>query len=515
MISLRVQIYLHHLFLLPSFTPTRRAAITRNTLDLLMLHKRFSKSLVDIIREEGLTATGGGVGAEERIVAATKRVAMVFAEEATDFASYEEYCAGHDEALSVIRQVESTPEWISYERRCSDLAKSRSRQNLDRLLSSPSVSYAGRLPLPSPSASSSASTPFSDDSSRLMLRDLLIKPIQRICRYPLVLASLLGSQKPTAEGDEGGGELETALAEMKVVASGVDEATRRKAAKGRTDIVLERMEVHPTLTPSILRSLDECLLVGALDVIYEHSIYAPLFPPVKVRYLAAFLYAGYLVLCKVKKGRVYQPTFFMALKSVQIEDCVQLGTDSESGLMLLLCVYFGRPFADAGPAPRSSPSRLVPPGRPRLLFRACHVRQEGEEHLARRSAGSKVIAHVVVLQAADVCARDLPRSPDRPSDVVLHWRPPGRYPGYRADDKTTFDAWWNGREPVARVIHLDRSLRRLGSHHPDRGRLPSRRHVPSARPSNSIALVLVGAQHGRRDGPEPKPPLPARVRHAP
>lgn len=165
--------------------------------------------------------------------------------QADDFASYEEYCAGHDEALVVIRQVESTPEWISYERRCSNLARSRTRQTLTRLLSSPSASYAGRLPLPSTTTPTTTTFP-EDTSSRLMLRDLLIKPIQRICRYPLVLASLLGSQLSR----EGGGELESALAAMKVVALGVDEATRKKAAKGRSDVIRERMELHPVSFPS-------------------------------------------------------------------------------------------------------------------------------------------------------------------------------------------------------------------------------------------------------------------------
>ncbi|KAL7413206.1 hypothetical protein BDY24DRAFT_76297 [Mrakia frigida] len=321
-----VHIYLHHLFLLPSFTPSRRAAITRNTLELLMLHKRFSKALVSILREEGLMSEHGGNMEESKILSATRRVAEVFVQEADDFASYEEYCAGHDEALLVIRQVESTPEWISYERRCSNLARSRTRQTLTRLLSSPTASYAGRLPLPSATAPTTPiSTSFPDDvSSRLMLRDLLIKPVQRICRYPLVLASLLGSQLPR-EG--GGGELERALGGMKEVAQGVDEATRRKAAKGRTDVIIERMEAHPTLTQPILRSLDECVLVGSLDVIYQHDLYAPLFPPVKVRYLAAFLYNGYLLLCKAKKGKAYQASFFMPLKSVKIVDGHQAGAD--------------------------------------------------------------------------------------------------------------------------------------------------------------------------------------------
>jgi hypothetical protein len=88
-----------------------------------------------------------------------------------------------------------------------------------------------------------------------MLRDLLIKPVQRICRYPLVLTSLLGSQKAIAaaasssdhDGDESedeGEDLENALGVMRAVAEGVDEATQSKANRARTNLIWERFEPH-------------------------------------------------------------------------------------------------------------------------------------------------------------------------------------------------------------------------------------------------------------------------------
>lgn len=76
------------------------------------------------------------------------------------------------------------------------------------------------------------------------------------------------------------------------------------------------------LTRPTIDSLGDCLLVGTLEVIYQHLIQARLIPPVKVRYLAAFLYAGYLILAKVKKGKSYQAMYFMPLRGLQIsEEC--------------------------------------------------------------------------------------------------------------------------------------------------------------------------------------------------
>lgn len=77
------QVYLHHLYLLPSFCPSRRAIIARNTLDLLMLHKRFSKALVDVLAEEGIRPVAPPTAPlEERsIVRASRRIAAVFVHE--------------------------------------------------------------------------------------------------------------------------------------------------------------------------------------------------------------------------------------------------------------------------------------------------------------------------------------------------------------------------------------------------------------------------------------------------
>jgi hypothetical protein len=75
-----LQIYLHHLYLLPSFSPARRSVIARNTLDILMLHKRFTKALVSILEEEGIFDGQSDVE-EQNLVGATRRIAAEFVQE--------------------------------------------------------------------------------------------------------------------------------------------------------------------------------------------------------------------------------------------------------------------------------------------------------------------------------------------------------------------------------------------------------------------------------------------------
>lgn len=78
------------------------------------------------------------------------------------------------------------------------------------------------------------------------------------------------------------------------------------------------------MSRGVLGALGECLLVGSFDVVYHHHTIAPLSTPVKIRYLPAFLYAGFFVLCKAKKGKSYTPLHYLPLDRLEI-------TDAQSG----------------------------------------------------------------------------------------------------------------------------------------------------------------------------------------
>ncbi|KAG9094290.1 hypothetical protein FRC06_010939 [Ceratobasidium sp. 370] len=247
---------------------------------------------------------------------------------------YAEFCAGHDAAAAVLRRAqERDPQlWSSWERQCA-LHTHHRRHSLDE-----------------PPSSSSLALGFSD---------LLIMPVQRVCKYHLLVSTMRGT--PGQDPEERA--IMNAVNAMHNVAARVDDAQRIRQAEHRARLVLERMDPASGLDIAHLAKLGPCILIGSLDVCYylspsaskptlaSHALTSSLvtpgpsphplpstvpFPqqlqsqtpttphplsnsqkPLKVRHLAAFLWPGYLVLCKVnaKRGR-YEPKHWFLLKQV-------------------------------------------------------------------------------------------------------------------------------------------------------------------------------------------------------
>lgn len=227
------------------------------------------------------------------------------------------------------------PEYNSYERRCQIISAARLHPTLPDLLSG---STSEPMPIGAiASAPSSPTTGTPSNRSRLHFRDFLIMPVQRVCRYPLLLNQLLSSattpspeehEHPMypedADGDyDTGIDVERALGAMRGVAEDADEARRVKENEIKSATIVERLEPHTALSPPFLKSLGTCRLIGSLDVLHHHPVVAPLVPPVKVKYLAAFLYKGYLILAKVKKGKVYEAKHFLPLEVFELIDITE------------------------------------------------------------------------------------------------------------------------------------------------------------------------------------------------
>lgn len=172
-----------------------------------------------------------------------------------------------------------------------------------------------------------------NQAMRLKFVDYLIKPVQRICKYPLLFDQLKSKRgiSPKTKADEA---IEKAASAMRVVLTRVDRANDKQAHHLKSKLIAARLTangnptspVSPTegstdrrsqLTPEFLQSLGACLVSGALDVVYHQSNGG-----VRTKYLGAFLYVGgYLILAKVPKGgKVYEAKHWFSLAGFQILD---------------------------------------------------------------------------------------------------------------------------------------------------------------------------------------------------
>ena len=190
---------------------------------------------------------------------------------------------------------------------------------------------------------------------RIAFADYLIKPIQRICKYPLLLDQLLPSKVLRLQtSPEGRSDVhvvvESAAQAMRHVATSVDEARHRQDIATQSSLIFSRISLGlastsalpshlvQILTQDFLLSLGTCVFSGSLDVMHYHPT-RPLGQTsnIKAKYLGAFLYSGgYLILVKVCKGRKYVPRHWFSLIDFEVSD-----VEDDGGKCQKLCIQAG------------------------------------------------------------------------------------------------------------------------------------------------------------------------------
>ncbi|KAK0242610.1 hypothetical protein EDD85DRAFT_925870 [Armillaria nabsnona] len=357
------------------FTNSDIELLARNAEEVLQFHENFVEEIRAALTPLGFpvesteklgTDLGIGNGGIDNLEACISFVSTKFATEASRFNSYEVFCAGHPEAIDIVRRVQQQypNEWEAFEQRCSiligDLVGTDSTPSpIDgdptpfspvgtplkkRRTSVSSLEGVRTLVSRSGTTREQVQDP-RRDKKRLIFLDYLIMPVQRICRYPLLLDQLkpgkvvraLSPPQPTGRSDVNV-IVESAAQAMRHVATKVDEARHRHSVALQSSLIVTRISratpvpssaqpssvnaTSQSLTPAFLSSLGVCLLAGSLDVMHSRSYTS--ITNINAKYLGAFLYlGGYLILVKVVKGKVYEPKHWFRLTDFDVEDVAE------------------------------------------------------------------------------------------------------------------------------------------------------------------------------------------------
>ncbi len=178
---------------------------------------------------------------------------------------------------------------------------------------------------------------FDTRRQKLIFSDYLIKPTQRICKYPLLLEQIK-PKKTFTVSDDVRSAITDAIKVMQGVAASVDDAYYQREVSVKSSLIASRFVSTPgspglhsaklssspshSLTSPFLSSLGDCLLTGSLDIMHsspQRSFQDVL--SITAKYLGAFLYpGGYLILAKISKGKRYEPQHWFSIADFVVNE---------------------------------------------------------------------------------------------------------------------------------------------------------------------------------------------------
>ncbi|KAI1333382.1 Dbl homology domain-containing protein [Xylariaceae sp. FL0255] len=221
-------------------------------------------------------------------------VAQIFMRKMNRFFIYEEYGARYEMMIKDVASAHRMlPQWPKYQKGLEALA-----------------------------ASLSASHSHLDQSKKsLTIGDLLVKPIQRICRYPLLFAELL-KYTPVCDCPNSHIEIERVLIRLREATSEINRATddpSMKVCLEQTWLLQDRLvfpnEGHEATSKTTVRSLGQVQLCGALHVCWQTK------DGVSGQYMVSILYKNCLCLAIAgKTDQVYTIQACIGLDRIKVEE---------------------------------------------------------------------------------------------------------------------------------------------------------------------------------------------------
>ncbi|KAK4186442.1 hypothetical protein QBC35DRAFT_268983 [Podospora australis] len=254
-----------------------------------------------------------GIVAEPQTVA---EVAKIFKKKMNRFFIYEEYGAKYELMIKDVASVHRTmPGWQSYQKGLEVLA------------------------------ASVGSIDSQDDHSKksLTIGDLLVKPIQRVCKYPLLFSELL-KHTPVVDCPYSHMEIENTLIRLREATAEINRATddvRIRSVLEKTWILQDRLafpeQQLDATSKNRIRSFGHIQLCGALHVCWQTK------EGVNGQYMVALLYREWFCLATASRiDQVYTIQACIALSNIKVEEVdngrgLQCHTAPYSWKIVFLC----------------------------------------------------------------------------------------------------------------------------------------------------------------------------------
>ncbi|KUJ22716.1 Dbl homology domain-containing protein [Mollisia scopiformis] len=322
-----MNVYVTLLASIPSLSPNIRASIKRNLNDIVELHEELLGELHKAVPHSEYTqSTGGesalppvskprhhhrwrsldavpdpatgaswlqkipGMTAEPKIAA---EVAKIFGKKMNRFFIYEEYGAKYEIMLKDLANAYKTiPQWEIFQRGLEALASSLASINSQQ----------------------------ENARKALTIGDLLVKPIQRVCKYPLLFSELL-KVTPVCDCPDSHIEIENVLIRLREATNEINRATddpRMKMVMEKSWLLQDRL-VFPDMSGiqsiNAVRALGHVHLCGVLHVSWQTK------DGVDGQYLICLLYRDFLLLASATKNdQIYTIQASIGLCEIRIEE---------------------------------------------------------------------------------------------------------------------------------------------------------------------------------------------------
>ncbi|KAI9278545.1 hypothetical protein BDA99DRAFT_492474 [Phascolomyces articulosus] len=289
-----------------------KQTIFRNASDLLSFHRLFFATLDpdnEVNHSHAHDEPQKDIGGH---------IAKTFLKMGDHFIMYTQYCDLHDEAWALCEEYRDRPEWSQFTKESMALITTTDGSTVVPVATSSVVSGSIMMDQPSsmshqqqPQLASSVSS--SPIGKKLQFEDYLIKPVQRICRYQLLLKEII---RYTPNDTQSYTLLTNAMHLIRETVAEIDRLKNVKDISKRTERFVQRFDGDWRINKRHVVKLGNVLISGAIEVTYTalgQSVAKP-------RYMGCFVFPTYLILVRPKKVTTYEPKHWFPLRLAELED---------------------------------------------------------------------------------------------------------------------------------------------------------------------------------------------------